>query len=378
MDSNMQSPAMKVLFIGNYDIPVHNIRPEAEMILGLKARGVAVEVMTHADCFYARHMASSGIRIHDYVPPGKYSVEAVRAIRRVLKESRPDIIHLFNNNAIVNAIFASLGLPVKVVTYRGQTGNISRYDPICYLTHLSPRVDKVVCVAEAVKASLEREVRDPSKLVTIYKGHDIRWYENIEPAPWPENFQIPDNAFVVGCVANNRPRKGVPVLIESSDYLPDDANIHFVLLGGGMESSLIKQKVQATRHPDRFHFLGYTDDVLPVVAACDATVLPAIKREGLPKTVIESMALAVPPVVTSTGGSPELVVSGESGLVVAPGDPRAIAGAILELSTDRNRSLEMGRKARQRIADCFRLEDSVEKHYRLYCELLGVSASRET
>jgi glycosyltransferase involved in cell wall biosynthesis len=72
-----------------------------------------------------------------------------------------------------------------------------------------------------------------------------------------------------------------------------------------------------------------------------------------------------------------LIISGESGLVVAPGDPRALAGAILELSTDRNRSLEMGRKARQRIADCFRLEDAVEEHYRLYCELLGVPASRE-
>ena len=70
---------IKVLFVGNYDIAVHNIRPEAEAIIGLKQQGLDVEVMTKGECWYAKRMESSGIRIHDYTPPGKFSFEAIFA-----------------------------------------------------------------------------------------------------------------------------------------------------------------------------------------------------------------------------------------------------------------------------------------------------------
>ncbi len=119
--------SIKVLFVGNYDIAVHNIRPEAEMIIGLKAQGLDIEVMTKAGCWYADRMASKGIRIHDFQPERKFSVTAVRTMRRVLREGAHDVVHLFNNKAIANGLVAAMGLPVKVVTYRGQTGNWMRY-----------------------------------------------------------------------------------------------------------------------------------------------------------------------------------------------------------------------------------------------------------
>ena len=114
---------MKVLFIGNYDMAEHNIRPEAEMIIGLKHRGLDVEVMTRADCWYAKRMSGQGITVHDFVPPGKWSLTAIRKIRQVLTAGRHEVVQLFNNKAIVAGLLAAWGLPVKAVTYRGQTGN---------------------------------------------------------------------------------------------------------------------------------------------------------------------------------------------------------------------------------------------------------------
>jgi glycosyltransferase involved in cell wall biosynthesis len=366
---------IKVLFVGNYDIPEHNIRPEAEMIIGLQRRGLDIEVMTRADCWYARRMAGAGIRIHDYSPPAKFSLAALRRIRRVLREGRHDVIHLFNNKAIVAGVQAAYGLPVRVVTYRGQTGNISRFDPVAYLTHLSPRVDRIVCVAEAVRQSLLAEVRDPRRLVTIYKGHDLAWYADVVPADLAA-LGIPHEAFVVTCVANNRPRKGVPVLIDAAGRLPPDSPVHVLLVGSGMDSPEIRRLVDASPQPARLHACGHRDDVLALVAASHATVLPAIKREGLPKTVIESMALEIPPIVTDTGGSPELVEQGDSGLVVPPGDAGALAAAITQLATDPRRALAMGRRARARLAERFTLEASVDAHQRLYEELLQEARKR--
>jgi len=362
--------AIKLLAISNYDRPgIHDTRPEAEMFIGLKAHGIDLEFMTKGDCYYAERMRSLGIPVHDFVPRKKFSLEAVRRIRHHLETGNHDIVHLLNNKAIVNGIFASTGLPVKIVTYRGQTGNISRFDPSCYLTHLNPRVDRIVCVSNSVRVSLQVQLRTPGKAITIYKGHELSWYADTQPADL-EKFGIPRGAFVVGCIANNRPRKGVTVLIESANHLPPDSGIHFILVGRGMTHESIQEMVTDSRFRSNFHLFDHRQDVLEIVAACDATVLPAIKREGLPKTVIESMALGTTPIVTNTGGGPELVINGESGLVVPPSDPAALADAICRLYSNRTETDRLAGEARQRIATSFRLEDSVRAHLALYQELV--------
>ncbi len=360
---------MKCLIISNYASTLHNVRPEAEMVIGLKQRGLDVEVMTPAGCPYAKHMTSVGIRIHDHLPQRKLSWTSIRLIRSVLREGGHRIAYLFNNPAIANGLIAARGLPVKVVTYRGQEGNISRWDPTCYLTHMNPRVDKIVCVANAVRDSLRRQLWNPDKAVTIYKGHDIRWYANVRATDLHQ-FGIPEHAFAIACVANNRPRKGVPVLIEAARYLPSDTPIHLLLIGSGMDGPEIGRLVAASPLADRFHRLGHRNDVLEIVAGVDATVLPTIRREGLPKTVIESMALSVPPVVTRSGGSPELV-DDVSGIVVEPGDPRALARALQSLAGDPQRARRMGQAARQRLIEHFSLDAAIDQHVALFEKLVA-------
>jgi glycosyltransferase involved in cell wall biosynthesis len=362
---------IKVLFITNYDKPgTHNTRPEAEMILGLKRRGVDAEVMSRRDTYWGRRLVEAGIPVHDFVPRRKFSLEAVRVIRRVLRAGRYDVVQLFNNPAIVNGIIASIGLPVKVVTYRGQSGNISRWDPICYLTHLSPRVSRIVCVAEAVRESLLDVVYDPRKLVTIYKGHELQWYDATERADLA-TLGLPVGSFAVCCVANNRPRKGADVLVRAAGLIARGTPIHFLFIGRDMDQEPIRGLVAASPLREQIHLLGFREDVLGIVAACQASVLPATKREGLPKTVIESMVHGVTPIVTTTGGSAELVEDGVSGLVVPPGDARALANAVLRLYRDPEASRRMGARARERIGARFRLEDSVSAHLALFQQLAG-------
>jgi glycosyltransferase involved in cell wall biosynthesis len=362
---------LKVLFISNYDKPgIHNTRPEAEMFIGLHQRGVIVEVMTPLNCYWGKQLAAQGIKVHDFVPRRKFSLEAIRYIRRVLREGRHDIVHLFNNKAIVNGIFASIGLPVKVVTYRGQTGNISRWDPVCYLTHLSPKVDRITCVAEAVRESLLNVVYDPRKLVTIYKGHELKWYDDTQLADLT-GLGVPPGAFTLCCVANNRPRKGADVLIAAAGLLPPDLPVHILFIGAGMDQEPMRSLSAASPLSKNLHLFGHRENILGIVAACQAAVLPATKREGLPKTVIEAMVHGVTPIVTATGGSAELVEDGVSGLVVPPGDAQAIADAILRLYRNPEENRRMGARARERIGEQFRLETAVSQHLEVYQELAG-------
>jgi glycosyltransferase involved in cell wall biosynthesis len=151
--------------------------------------------------------------------------------------------------------------------------------------------------------------------------------------------------------------------------LPANQSIHLLLIGKGMDAPELEEAIAASPARDRIHRLGFRQDAPALMAACDATVLPSLKREGLPKTVIESMAYGVPVVVTDSGGSAELVEDGVSGFVVPPGDAVALADRLKVLADDRMRAHRMGEAAQVRIREHFHVQDSVAQTREWFEEL---------
>lgn len=358
---------MHVACVTSHRGAITNVRPEAEVFVRLRQHGVRLTVFTQADSIYADRMRAAGIDVVDFEPRWRIDPAAILRLRRALRAGGHDILHLFNNKAITTGIAAALGLPVRVVTYRGQTGNIRRHDPSAYLTHLNPRVDCVVCVAEAVRRDLIANGLPTRKAVTIYKGHDPAWYDLV-PADLG-SLGLVAGALRVGLVANARPRKGVPVFIAALGQLPPDVPCDALLVGSGMDAF---RPLAANLPPHvRLHFLGYRTDAAEVIAACDVAVLPALRREGLPKTVIEAMACGVAPVVTDTGGNAELVANEATGLVVPPGDAAALAVALARLGRDPALRQRFGIAARARIAQHFHIDQTVARTLALYTALLA-------
>ena len=123
-------------------------------------------------------------------------------------------------------------------------------------------------------------------------------------------------------------------------------------------------------HPERVHFAGFRRDAPAVMAASDICCLPVLRGEGLSRAVIEGMAYGIAPLVTDVGGNTELVVDGESGLVVPPGDIAALAQALEWLHDHPDERRQMGEAARERIGTHFRSEDTIVKTLALYRELV--------
>ena len=366
--------------IGALLITSFSDRPEAETIIGLHELGFRLRVMSSPRALHFERMKQAGVPVVPLEFRGKLDLEAVRAIRRELESGGYDILHLFSNKAAMNGILAARGIPVRIVVYRGIVGNETFLNPFSWMRCLNPRVDRIVCVAEAVREYFLRlnvlGLRvPPEKLVTIYKGHDLEWYD--QPPVARSSLGVPEDAFIVCCVANWRPRKGIEVLLDAFERLPDDVNAHLLLVGN-MESESVRGRLRANRRAANIHVLGYRRDAAAVVAAADVAVLPSLKREGLPKTVIEAMAYGVAPIVTAVGGSPELVEHGKSGLVVPPGDPDALADALLRLYEDRELARTLGDAARQRIANDFTIGRTIAETAKLYRELAGVDSHEST
>lgn len=361
---------MKLLVISSYLDTWNSVRPEAEMLIELSKLGVQIELVTQPGVEYAQRFEQAGIRLHTGHPTKKFDFAAIRNIRALIKARPFDAVYSFNNKAIASANIAAIGLPVKVLTYRGQTGNISRWDPSCYLTHLNPRVDRILCVSRATRDDLQTQVwGNRDKVCTVYKGHDLSWYQD-QPVDLAE-FDIPPDAFVVGSVANIRPRKGLPVLLRATHLLPADSRIHLLLVGKGLDSPEIQALIKASPMASRIHITGFRRDAPAIIAGCDVSVLASTKREGLPKTVIESMAYGVAPIVSDTGGSAELIEDGVSGIRVTPGSAEEIAEAILKLYRSPEDCRAMGQKAKQRIESDFHVGQSAEELYRVLQETVS-------
>jgi glycosyltransferase involved in cell wall biosynthesis len=119
----------------------------------------------------------------------------------------------------------------------------------------------------------------------------------------------------------------------------------------------------------RIHMSGYVNNAPEILAACDVCVLPSLKREGLPRSVIEGMAYATPPIVTNSGGSPELVDHEKNGLIIEPGSAKEIEDAILRFYSDPDFRLQAGAAARETIASKFTVEQTVHQTFELYKQL---------
>ncbi len=352
-------------------------RPTTATFIGLKDKGVDLDVVCPSEKPNYQVLKDAGVNVIDLSISKNRDKEAIEQLRALLTERQYDILHVFNSRALTNGLAAARGLPVKVIAYRGIVGNVSFLDPVSWWRWLNPRIDRVVCVANAIRNFFLNMkpafLRGPdSKYLTIHKGHSLDWYQ-AEPADLSA-FNFPEGAFVVGCVANLRPRKGIDDLVAAAGYLPADANIH-ILIVGNMDSPKLHAQIAASPYHDRIHLAGFRKDAPAVMAACDAMCLPSKKREGLPRSVIEAMSYATAPIVTDSGGSPELVVDGVSGLIVESCNPASIAGGIQRLYEDRELCERMGKAARERIANDFRIETTIETTLALYEELAGKPAA---
>jgi glycosyltransferase involved in cell wall biosynthesis len=217
----------------------------------------------------------------------------------------------------------------------------------------------VVAIADFTRQYLIKAYEMPPDLVTlIYQGTDIRRFRSTEEtqAEAVRRYPLPrDAAPILGCIGSFEHRKGQPVLFEAmskllSGPLPD---VHLMLVGDGPDEALLRKKVETMGLNERVRFFPFTPEPKYVFERFDVTVLPSLYKEGLPNVLLESMAMQVPVVASNLGGVPEVVLEGETGYVVEPGNSGQLADAIHRLWTDQAAYRRMGERARMLVEEEF-------------------------
>lgn len=349
-------------------------RCETHLLMGIQASGIEVHALFKPDDYNAGRLSAAGVKVMPFTISKRIQLDAIRRIRSLLEENSYDIVHVIQKHALFNARLALVGRSERLIAYRGIIGNLSFFDPMAWMTYFSPRVDRVICVANAIRNYFINKRfpgfrMPPERFVAIHKGHNVDWYK--QEAPFDRGLLgIPADAHAIGCVAAMRRRKGITYLIEALEHIPRDLNVHLVLVGA-ISDKAIERAIETSPHRDNIHALGFRKDAPAIAGSLDVIVLPSIRREGLPRSIIEGMSQGVPAVVTNSGGSPELIVENENGLIVPPKDARALADAVTFLLRDDDRRRRYGEAARRHIIENLRIETTVEKTIQVYRDVLG-------
>lgn len=337
--------------------------PEAHLVCGLHRAGVELQVTCEAKSDHQQLLRDAGVAITHLPLSSKFSLTAIFALRRMLRDFRPDIVHTVAARALSNTIFAvgGGGKRPRIVAYRGVLGNVSPWYPASWVSYLHPNVDAISCVSQAVNNYLHSVGIAESKLHTIYKGHDPSWYQDARTDLTRQALGIEYSETVIGCVANMRASKGMDILFEAIQLLPKQSAVRFLLIGD-------MQVPEKLREDARVMHLGFRSDAQALMKLFDVIVL-ASRREGLPKALLEAMLQGVVPIVTQAGGMPEVVRDGVDGIVVPIENPQRLADAMADIIKDNGKLSHYRASAKNRILDKFSIRDTVQQTLEMYSSL---------
>jgi glycosyltransferase involved in cell wall biosynthesis len=234
----------------------------------------------------------------------------------------------------------------------------------------APWTDRIITLSdEEARDHLRRGIGTPGQFVTIPSGVDL---DAVTAAP-PRRL-VPGGP-VVAAVARLVPVKGLHHLIEAAPLiLRRCPETRFLLIGDGEMRQVLEMDVRGRGLEDRVLLTGFRADVPAVMAGADLIVLPSI-NEGMGRVLVMAMALGKPIVATRVGGIAELLGDGESGCLVPPCDPNALAEAICFLLQNPSRARVLGEAGRRR-APCYSATAMLEALAKLYREIREVSRAR--
>ncbi len=172
---------------------------------------------------------------------------------------------------------------------------------------------------------------------------------------------------VVLTVARLDEQKGHQYLLAAAAQV---RQAQFVLAGDGPLRASLEAQARSLGLEQRVKFLGYRSDIPDLLAGCDVFVLPSL-YEGLPLSILEAMSTGKPVIATQIGGTDEAVISGETGLLVPPADPTALAAAIQKVLDDRPFARQLALAGRARVEREFSAATMVEQVTNVYTELLA-------
>ena len=347
-------------------------RHVVDLALALRREGHAVTVACSVPGSLAEPLEAARIPVCPLlggIVKRRVSLGYARELRKLLRGERFDLVHAHVYSSAAASALATLGtgLPLVVTEHtealwQGRGGRLfSRW--------MYRRVAHVIAVSDAIRRRLIERDDVPAAKITVVPN-------SVPPAREAHGDALPLPAEsagegpLVGVVARLQPEKGVAGFLKAAAHVAKELPAaRFAVVGDGPLREELLALAGRLGVRDCVLFLGFRPDAQAILGLMDVVAVPSVS-EGTPLVVLEAMAAGIPVVASRVGGIPDQIRPGREGILVPPGDARALGDALLDLLRDPERARRMGEAGRLRTATEFSHESMVRKVEGIYRDAL--------
>lgn len=295
-----------------------------------------------------------------------------KAVRDVCISHSIDIIHVHDSHAHTFAVMAAtlFGNPTPIIVSRRVDFPISR----SWLSHYKynhPLVKRIVCVSDAIRQIVARDIKRPELACTVYSGIDTSRFTKTEKTGiLHREMSIPEGTPLIGNVAALAPHKDYRTFIATAQQLvADGAQARFLIIGDGPLKEEVTQWVADSGISDQVLMLGFRKDIPEILPELDVFLITS-ETEGLGTSILDAFACRVPVVATDAGGIPEIVRHNETGFTGKVKDPTSLAKGVSQMLADKTYRDRMVNGATQ-LLSTFHKSAMAQSTWVVYREVLG-------
>ncbi len=317
---------------------------------------------------FEEHCRESGISFRSGSFHPLMLLNSASRVRKYCEDKSIDLVHCHTGKAHLLAYFALLtGLKTPVVASRRIATPPSDF-VFTRMRYDHPGVRRIICVSEDIQKTMEEYLRSPEKALTIHSGIDAEKFQ--KPSfDLHTRLGIAKSRQIAGTIAALTEEKDLDTFLEAARIVLNEGfDVHFIIVGeGDLREQLIRKTTELSLET-HVTFTGYVDNPLDYLQQFDLFLLTS-RNEGLGTSILDAFACNVPVIASRTGGIPELVQHGETGLLAGPGAPGEFAAGIIRLLENPPESKSITRNARESLAK-FTYEEMVRKTEQCYRRVL--------
>ena len=308
-------------------------------------------------------------------------LSAFLSLWNIFRKERFDVVHTHTAKAGALGRLAARLSGTRVIVHTPHGHNFYGYFGrkvtrriIMAESYLSTFTDKIIALTELEKGDyLKSKVACEDKIAVIYQGLELDKYacDWKDKVALKRSFNIGSGEDVIGMVGRLETVKGPGYFIEmAAEIINKFPKAKFIIAGEGSLRPALEEKARRLGIRENVIFAGWRDDIPEILSILDILVMPSL-NEAVGISAIEAQAEGVSVVASRVGGIPEIVKDRVTGLLVNPADPAALAGAVIELISDKDRRARMGRSGKLWVRGKFAAGEMIDKVSSLYAELLN-------
>lgn len=310
----------------------------AYLVAGLNETGVPQTIVCRSGSAMERHCITNNIT---HVAWSRFtSIDPVFAFRlsTLCREKNATLVHAHDAHAHTMAVMAAsfFGMEAGVIVSRRvifpiKKGMLSRWK------YHHPSVRRIICVSDAVREVVIESGIDADRAVTVHSGIDLSRFRGLSRSEeLRSELGAGPDSLLIGTVAALTAEKDLFTFLETIKRIASASEkpVTAVIAGEGPLLVELEKYASSLGISESVKLLGFRDDVPQLLASLDLFITTTL-REGLGTSVLDAMAAGVPVVATSTGGIPEMVIDGQTGLLAPVGDAAALANQAARILVDR-------------------------------------------